>query len=176
MGIPDIHEPSEMRPRRTSLAGFAGDDDMICGWWGRWIYSTNKIKEYRCYPISLRGQKRRKDPADRPSSSFTNQATINNQPQPTATKAKTGSSKNDKIVTHTLRNFQRRYPFFHLRFCIVWYCTGSDSRVHSGSLVISTRPQRAKHHKFDCELKFSWTYLDLDPYPVNSTILAEVQS
>ena len=30
MGMPDIHEPSEMRPRRMSLAGFAGDDDMIC--------------------------------------------------------------------------------------------------------------------------------------------------
>ena len=29
MGIPDIHEPSEMRPRRMSLAGFEGDDDMI---------------------------------------------------------------------------------------------------------------------------------------------------
>ena len=33
-----------------------------CWWWGRWIYSTNKIKElflsvYRFYPISSRGQR-----------------------------------------------------------------------------------------------------------------------
>ena len=44
MGIPDIHEPSEMI-WRMSLAGFSGDDDMMI------LININCRKRiYRCQP------------------------------------------------------------------------------------------------------------------------------